>query len=76
MVFQDFVVIQLVHTVTGSDDHIGLMASFQEIQVLIDGICCTLIPEAVLLGDGRCEYEHTALFTAKVPPFGGAQVLV
>ena len=41
MVFQDFVVIQLVHTVTGSDDHIGLMASFQEIQVLIDGICGT-----------------------------------
>ena len=72
MIFQNFIIVQLVHAVTGSDDHIRLMTSLQEIQVLVDRISGTLIPEAVFFGDSRCEYKHTALLTAEVPPFRGA----
>ena len=49
MIFQNFIIVQLVHAVTRSDDHIRLMTSLQEIQVLVDRISGTLIPEAVFL---------------------------
>ena len=55
MVFQHLIVVQLVYTVAGSNDHVWLMAFLQEIQVLIDGICRTAVPEAVVRGNRRCE---------------------
>ena len=71
MVFQNFVIVQLVHTVTGCDYHIRFMASLQEIQVLIDRICGSLIPEAVIRSDRRCKYKQSSLFSTEIPPFGG-----
>ena len=76
MIFQHFVVIQLVYTITGSNDHIRLMTFFQEIQVLCDRICRTAVPETVVCCCGRCKYKQTALFTSEIPPFGRTQMLV
>ena len=70
MIFQNFVIVHLVDTVAGCDHNIRLMAVLQELKVLVDGICGSLIPETVLLGDGRCKYKQAALFSSEIPPFG------
>ena len=71
MELQDFVVIHFVDTVTGCDHNIWLMTLFQEINILVNRICCSLIPETVVLGYGRRKYKKSALLTSKVPPLGG-----
>ena len=76
MIFQHFIVIHLIDTITGRNYHIGLMAAFQELEILIDCICSALIPEAVFLGNRRCEYKKSSLFSAKIPPFGRTQMLI
>ena len=70
------VVIKLINAVARSDNHVGLMAVAQEVKVLIHGISRAAVPEAVLLGDGRCEEVQTALLAAEVPPLRRIQVLV
>ena len=72
VVFQHLVVIHLVYTVTGYDDHIWLMALLEEIQVLPDGIRRSPVPEAVIRGHCRCKYKQAALFSSEIPPLGGA----
>ena len=76
MVFQNFVIIQFIYTITGCDDHIGFMASLQKIQVLINRICGSLIPEAVIRSDRRCKHKQTSLLSSEIPPFGRAQMLI
>ena len=72
MILKHFIIIHPVYTVTGCDNYIWFMTFFQKINVLIDGICCSLIPQAIVLRDRRCKYKQTALFTSKIPPFRGA----
>ena len=71
MEIQNLVVIHLVDTVARCDHNIRLMAFLEEINVLVNGICCSLIPQAVVLGDRRGKYKKSSLLTAEVPPFGG-----
>ena len=56
MVFQYLIVIQLVYTVAGSDHYIRLMAVLQEIQILVDRICGSSVPVAVLCCHSRSEH--------------------
>ena len=70
MEIQNLVVIHLVDAVAGCDHNIRLMAFLEEINVLVNGICCSLIPQAVVLGDRRGKYKKSSLLTAEVPPFG------
>ena len=72
MILKHFIIIHPIYTVTGCDNYIWFMTFFQKINVLIDGICCSLIPQAIVLRDRRCKYKQTALFTSKIPPFRGA----
>ena len=44
MVFQNFIVIQFVDSITGSDHNIRFMTVLQECKILIDRICSSLIP--------------------------------
>ena len=71
MILKHFIIIHPVYTVTGCDNYIWFMTLFQEINVLIDGICRSLIPQAVVLRNRRCKYKHTSLFTSEIPPFRG-----
>ena len=71
MEIQNLVVIHLVDAVAGCDHDIRLMAFLEEINVLVNCICCSLIPQAVVLGDRRGKYKKSSLLTAEVPPFGG-----
>jgi hypothetical protein len=48
------------------------MTVLQEIEILINSICSSLIPETVFFGDSRSKYEKTALLSSEIPPFGGA----
>ena len=76
MIFQNLVIVHLVNAVSGCDDHIRFMRIFQKADVLCNGICRSAVPVSVLSGEGRREQEHPALLTSKVPPFGGAEVLI
>ena len=66
------VVIHLVNTVAGCDHYIWFMTAFKEFQILINSICCSLIPQTVLFCDRRCKYKETTLFSSEIPPFGRA----
>ena len=76
MVFQNLVVIQLVHAVTGRDHNVRLMAFLQEIQILVDGVRGSSVPVAVGGGDGGGEYKQTTLLPAKIPPLGGTEMFI
>ena len=76
VVFQYFVIIHLVNRITGCDDHIRFMAPLQELQVLIDRICRSTIPVAIVCGDRRCKYIKTTLLTSEIPPLGRIQMFI
>ena len=76
VIFQYFIIIQLINTITGCNDHVRLMAVFQKRQILIDCIRSSSVPPAVIRGDGRCEYIKTTLFSSEIPPLGRHQMLV
>ena len=69
MVFKDFIIIKLVHRVSGCNDHIWFVTLFQEIQILIDRIGCSSVPVPVIRSDRRCKYIQTTLFSSEIPPF-------
>lgn len=70
VVFQHFIVIHLVDCVSGRDDYIWFMTFLQPVQILIDGICSSAIPGAVLCSNRRCEDIQASLLSSEVPPFG------
>ena len=70
VIFQNFVVIQLVHAISGCDDNIRFMTVFQKIQILINSICSPLIPEAIVRCNSRSKGVKSPLLSSKVPPFG------
>ena len=72
VIFKNLVQIQLIYTITGSNDNIRFMAAFQEGKVLINRICRSPVPVTVLSGNGGREYKQTALLSTKIPPFGRA----
>ncbi len=76
MVFQYLIVIQLIHRIAGSDDHIRLMTPPQEVQVLVNGIRRPPVPVAILRRNGRCKNIQAALLSSKIPPLGRIQMLV
>ena len=58
MVFQNLVIIHFINTVTGRNYHIRLMAALQERQVLINSVCGSSVPIAVVRRNRRGENEH------------------
>ena len=76
MIFQHFSIIHLVDAVSGCDDHIRFMALFEPVQILIKSICRSTVPVIVIHGQRRSKEIQSALFSSKVPPFGGAQMLI
>ena len=69
MIFQYFIIIQLVHRIRGCNNHIRLMTPFQKIQILIDRICRSAVPVSVVHGNRRCKHIQTALLSPEIPPF-------
>ena len=76
MVFQNFIEIQLVYAVAGSNHHIRLMAVFQPGKILINRIRCSTVPPAVADSHGGREHEQAALLTSEIPPLGRIQMFV
>ena len=68
MVLQYLVVIQLVDTVTGSNNYIWLVRFLKESDVLVDRIGCSSVPEAIVVSNSRVKYIKSALLTSEVPP--------
>ena len=65
-----------VNVVAGQDEHILRNCQVDEVQVLVDGICRTLIPVCSLLtGVGRQD-EDTALTLIQIPGAAGSQIVV
>ena len=56
MILKDFIVVHLVHTITGCNNNIRLMTTLKESDVLCDRISGSAIPVAVLRCSGRGEY--------------------
>lgn len=56
MVFQHLIIIQLVYTVAGCDNYIRLMAVLQKLQILVNCICGSSVPVAVLCCYSGSEY--------------------
>ena len=76
MVLQYFIIIQFIHCIPGGYDHIWLMASFQEIQILIDRICSPPIPISVFCSDRGRKYIQPTLLSPEIPPFGRIKMLI
>ena len=76
MIFQYLIIIQLVHCITGGDDHIRFMTFSQEIKVLINSIRRSPVPVAVIGSDRRSKNEQAALLSAEIPPFRGIQMFI
>ena len=69
-------IFQKADMVAGEDQNIIRIILIDEVNILRNGICRSAVPVSVLSGEGRREQEHPALLTSKVPPFGGAEVLI
>ena len=68
MIFQNLIKIQLIDSVAGSNNDIGLMAFLQPLYVLVDSICSASVPPVVRRCHGRSEDIQASLLSSKIPP--------
>ena len=71
MILEDFVEIQLVHTVACRNDHIRFMTVLEEIKVLVERVRCPPVPEVIIHRHCGGEHIQAALLASEIPPFGG-----
>ena len=76
MVLKHLIIIHLIYRIAGCNDHIWLMASLKEFQILVDRICRSSVPVSVICRDRRSEHIQAALLSSKIPPFGGIQMFI
>ena len=69
MIFQNFIIIQLVHCICRRDDYIRFMSPLQKVQILIDCICGSAIPVSIIYSNRRCKHIQPTLLSSKIPPF-------
>ena len=70
VVFQDVIVIHLVHRITGCDNDVRLMALLQEIEILINRIRGSPVPVTIFQCNGWGEYKKSPLLSSEIPPLG------
>ena len=70
MILKHFIVIQLVHRISGCDDNVRLMTFSQEIKILINGVRRTSVPVSVIRRNRRGEDVKPSLLSSEIPPLG------
>ena len=76
MIFQNLVIVHLIHRIAGCNDNVRFVASLQKIKILVNRICGSSVPVSVICCDCRGKYIKSALFSSEIPPLGGIQMFI
>ena len=76
MVTQHLVVVHFVDVVTGQNKHVVGIEFVDKFDVLVNGVCRTLVPLAFLFAHVGRQDEHSAVVAVKVPRLSVADVSI